>query len=265
MTMFYLRAPLVVIWALFVLIAIAIRLLFRPWDPDTDRIFLQWLRKGVQVIVPLKIEVEGSEYLGIHRPCILAANHQHILDALPISEVFPHNTVATGKIEIRTIPLLGWVFDRAGNVWLDRSNQQTAIASLQDAGERMQHQKINLWIFPEGRLNQNEKDLQPFKKGAFHTAIQLGIPIVPVVFSPSYFLNLERRRLHPGKIWIRVLEPILTSELGKENVDALLADTYERMNQAYLELESLALPNDYDQKHSASSLAPTHEPHSIHE
>jgi len=262
---FYLRAALVVIWAIFVLIATAIRLLFRPWDPDTDRIFLQWLRRGVQIINPLQIEIEGREYLEIYRPCIFAANHQHILDALAIAEVYPHDTVVTGKIEIRKIPLLGWVFDRAGNIWLDRSNRQAAVASLQDAGARMQHQKINLWIFPEGRLNQQEQGLQPFKKGAFYTAIQLGIPIVPVVFSPSYFLNLERHRLRPGRIWIRVLKPIPTSVLNEEDVDVLLTETYQRMHQTYLELEVLALPNNYDQNHSASPLASTQEPHSIHE
>jgi len=263
--MFYLRAPLVVIWALLALIATAIRLVLRPWDPDSDRIFLQWLRKGAQIVVPLQIEVEGSEYLGMHRPCVLAANHQHILDALAIAEVFPHDTVATGKIELRNTPLLGWAFDRAGNVWLDRGNRQAAVASLQNVGQRMQQQKINLWIFPEGRLNQEEKDLQPFKKGAFYTAIQLGIPIVPIVFSPSYFLNIERRRLRPGRIWIRVLEPIPTSELSKQDVDALLAETYQRMHQTYLELTSLALPNNYDQKHITPPLASTQKPHSIHE
>ena len=68
MIMFYLRTLFVVLWALFALIATAIRLVFRPWDPDTDQIFLQWLRKGAQIVVPLQIEVEGSEYMGMHRP-----------------------------------------------------------------------------------------------------------------------------------------------------------------------------------------------------
>ena len=263
MKMFYLRAPLVVIWVILAIIATSARLVLRPWDPDTDRIFLRLLRMGSQIIVPLQIEVEGREYLGLHRPCVLAANHQHILDALAMSEIFPRDTVVTGKIEIRKIPLLGWAFDRAGNVWLDRSNHQAAFTSLQDVGQRMQQQKINLWIFPEGHLNKQEQDLQPFKKGAFYTAIQLGIPIVPIVFSPSYFLNIERRRLQPGRIWIRVLAPIPTSQLSIDDVNVLLTETYQRMHQTYVELAALTSPESYDQKHGTSTLAPTQEPHSF--
>ncbi len=197
--MFYFRATLIIIWFIIVLVATAIRLVIRPWDPDTDRIFLRWLRAGARIIVPLQIQVEGSEYLEMHRPCVLAANHQHILDAIVLSEVFTPNTIVTGKIELKKAPLFGWVFDRAANVWLDRSNRQAAVDNLQEAGKRMQNDKLNLWIFPEGHLNGAEKGLQPFKKGAFHIGIQLGVPIVPIVFSPSYFLNLERRRLRPRK------------------------------------------------------------------
>jgi len=255
--MFYLRAFLILVWALLVLIATAIKLVFRPGDTNTDHKFLQWIRKGTECVVPLQIHVEGREHLGAHRPCVFANNHQHVLDALPISEVYPPNTVVTGKIEMKKAPIWGWVFDRAANVWIDRSNREAAIASLQDAGERMRNEQLNLWIFPEGRLNQEEQGLQPFKKGAFRTAIELGVPIVPVVFSPYYFLNIERRRLRPGQIWIRVLEPIPTAHLSTDDVTYLLEETYQQMNQAYLELEALALPQHHDQKDNAPALAPT--------
>ena len=255
--MFYLRALLMITWFLLVLIATAIKLVFRPWDPNTDYQFLQWLRKGAEFIAPLQIHIEGREHLQAHRPCVFANNHQHVLDALPISEVYPPNTVVTGKIEMKKAPIWGWVFDRAANVWIDRSNREAAVTSLLEAGERMQNEKLNLWIFPEGLLNQKEEGLQPFKKGAFHTAIQLGVPIVPVVFSPSYFLNLERRRLRSGQIWIRVLEPIPTVDLGTADVNALLEETYQRMHQAYHELETLALSHKHEQKDNAPALAPT--------
>ena len=256
--MFYLRAFLILAWALLVLIATAVKLVFRPWDTNADYVFLQWIRKGAERIVPLQIHVEGREHLEAHRPCVFANNHQHVLDPLPISEVYPPNTVVAAKIELRRTPLLGWVFDRSANVWIDRSNREASIASLQEVGERMKRDNINMWIFPEGRLNQEERGLQPFKKGAFRTAIELGVPIVPVVFSPYYFLNIERRRLRPGHIWIRVLEPIPTAQLTTDDVSYLLEETYQQMHQAYLELEMLALPQHDDQTDNAPALAPTH-------
>lgn len=253
--MFYLRTFLILVWALLVLVATAIKLVFRPGDTNTDYEFLQWIRKGTERIVPLQIHVEGREHLEAHRPCVFANNHQHVLDPLPISEVYPPNTVVAAKIELRKTPLLGWVFDRSANVWIDRDNREASIASLQEVGERMKRDNINMWIFPEGRLNQEEEGLQPFKKGAFRTAIELGVPIVPVVFSPYYFLNIERRRLRPGQIWIRVLEPIPTAHLTTGDVNYLLEETYQQMHQAYLELESLALPQYYDQTDNAPTLA----------
>jgi lysophosphatidate acyltransferase len=69
-----------------------------------------------------------------------------------------------------------------GNIFLDRRNPQAAIASLSEAGETMKKRMTSLWLFPEGtRTSSEEPNLRPFKKGAFHLAVQSGLPIVPVV------------------------------------------------------------------------------------
>jgi lysophosphatidate acyltransferase len=56
-----------------------------------------------------------------------------------------------------------------------------------------------IWIFPEGTRNATNK-LLPFKKGAFHLAIQAQIPIVPLVVS-SYnsFYNKKNKLFTSGK------------------------------------------------------------------
>jgi lysophosphatidate acyltransferase len=69
-----------------------------------------------------------------------------------------------------------------GNIALDRSNPQRAVQSLKEAGETMKRRKTSVWIFPEGtRTIHQEPTMKPFKKGAFHVAVQSGLPIVPVV------------------------------------------------------------------------------------
>jgi lysophosphatidate acyltransferase len=49
--------------------------------------------------------------------------------------------------------------------------------------------QAKLWIFVEGTRNRKPEKLLPFKKGAFHVAISSQLPIIPVVYSPYYFIH----------------------------------------------------------------------------
>lgn len=70
----------------------------------------------------------------------------------------------------------------SGAVFVNRGNSKQAYESLKEAGETMKRQQTSLWIFPEGtRSSQETSNLLPFKKGAFHLAVQAGLPIIPVV------------------------------------------------------------------------------------
>lgn len=70
----------------------------------------------------------------------------------------------------------------AGAVFVDRGNNARAVRSLTAAGEVMKERHSSLWLFPEGtRSLRPDAYMRPFKKGAFHTAIQAQVPIVPVI------------------------------------------------------------------------------------
>ena len=86
------------------------------------------------------------------------------------------------KKELQWSPLLGQFMTLAGAVFVDRGNNARAVRSLTAAGEIMKERHSSLWLFPEGtRSMRPHADMLPFKKGAFHTAIQAQVPIVPVV------------------------------------------------------------------------------------
>ena len=54
--------------------------------------------------------------------------------------------------------------------------------AFEGAAQEMREKRQSVFIFPEGtRSNAEEPMLLPFKKGAFHLAIQAKVPIVPVV------------------------------------------------------------------------------------
>jgi lysophosphatidate acyltransferase len=123
-------------------------------------------------------------------------------------------------------------------VFIERASREKALAAFADAAKQMHDHKQSVFIFPEGtRSYYNEPDLLPFKKGAFHLAIQAQVPIVPVVVSNySHILNFKARRFSTGRIPIKVLEPVPTKGLTKEDVDDLL----EKVRNAMLkELKTL--------------------------
>lgn len=60
-----------------------------------------------------------------------------------------------------------------------------------------------------------------FKKGAFHLAVQSQIPIVPVVCENYHRLFDGKTRFEGGTIRIKVLPPVSTEGLDKDDVAAL--------------------------------------------
>lgn len=94
----------------------------------------------------------------------------------------------------------------SGTVFIDRSNRKSAIAAFDGAIREIRDNKQSVWIFPEGtRSHFPTPDLLPFKKGAFHLAIQAGVPIVPVVVANySHVLYVRDRSFEQGLIKIKV-------------------------------------------------------------
>ncbi len=255
------RSILIILWMILSPFAMGVWMLFHPRTEwlNADLAFLRFVRWGVQKIVPIEVEVEGREHLTQYRPCIFLNNHQHTIEATLIAEVYPPRTVVVAKMGLRKIPIAGWIFEKAGNVFIDRSDLEQSIRAMNALAERMRREKINLWIFPEGRLNTDRMGIGPFKKGPFHMAIQLQIPLVPVVMSPSYcLLDAIAGHARSGKVWINVLDPIPTTGLTEKDIDTLRNMAYERMSTAYAALEMRAFNQLPPEKVNCEYVRKTH-------
>src|SRR5204863_6140744 len=77
-------------------------------------------------------------------------------------------------------PLFGPTFAFAGTVFIDRSNRQKAIEALRPAIAALRD-GTSLAIAPEGTRSVTPR-VGPFKKGAFHIAMEARVPVVPIVF-----------------------------------------------------------------------------------
>ncbi|KIR57265.1 phosphatidylinositol glycan, class A [Cryptococcus gattii Ru294] len=203
-------------------------------------------------ILGWKFKVEGEQYLwelsGEHgggkagekgRSMVMVGNHQSFVDILYLGRIFPKHAAIMAKKSLQWIPGLGWFMMMSGTVFINRSNNKSAIASLQQAGEEMKRKRISLWIFPEGtRHNSPEPELLKFKKGAFYLAVQAGVPIVPVVCENYNHLFNGKSHFRRGTLRIKVLPPIPTAGLSTADVPKLIEKTRNAMLQTLQEIST---------------------------
>lgn len=130
-----------------------------------------------------------------------------------------------------------WPFGLAawlcGLIFINRMQSDRARDQLYVASNHIKSKKIKLWIFPEG-TRRNTGEIHPFRKGAFHVAIDAQLPLLPVVYS-SYrpFLDDQNKHLSSGKVIISTLPPIPTVGMSKADINSLMEHTYDVMNHEY--------------------------------
>jgi lysophosphatidate acyltransferase len=148
---------------------------------------------------------DPNDYLNTTRPAVFIGNHQTELDVLMLGHIFPQYCSVTAKKSLKNIPFLGWFMDLSGSIFIDRANATSARSAMAGAAEEIQKKRQSVYMFPEGtRSYPKEPMLLPFKKGAFHLAIQAGVPIVPVVVANySDVLYVQEWRFTAGKIPIK--------------------------------------------------------------
>jgi lysophosphatidate acyltransferase len=161
-------------------------------------------------------EIEDpNDYLNTTRPAVIIGNHQTELDVLVLGYVFPPYCSVTAKKSLKNIPFLGWFMDLSGSIFIDRANSTSARNAMAGAAEEIQKRKQNVYMFPEGtRSYAKEPMLLPFKKGAFHLAVQAGVPIIPVVVANySNVLYVQGWKFNAGKIPIKGAFPFARSRI----------------------------------------------------
>ncbi len=176
------------------------------------------------------LRVDGEEHLWSHRPAVFIFNHQSALDTILMVKLLRRDLTGVGKQELRLNPLFGPLFALAGVVFIDRKDTRSAIEALQPAVEALREGR-SLVIAPEGTRSPTPR-LGRFKKGAFHMAMQAGVPIVPVVFRNVLdALPTSALVVHPATIEAVVLPPIDTSSWTRETLDAEVEAIHARYRE----------------------------------
>jgi putative phosphoserine phosphatase/1-acylglycerol-3-phosphate O-acyltransferase len=179
----------------------------------------------------IDLRVEGEEHLWSHRPAVFLFNHQSGVDTLLVAKLLRRDFTGVGKQELRRHPLFGPAFAFAGVVFIDRGDTHKAIEALKPAVAALREGR-SIAIAPEGTRSRTQK-LGRFKKGAFHIAMQAGVPVVPIVFRNA--LDVLPRGavvLRAATVEVVVLPPVDTRDWTRENLD----ERIEAIRDGYLEV-----------------------------
>ena len=163
-----------------------------------------------------KISVKGLENLEKGKGYVFASNHRSYLDT---AAMFGHSGRRIGlvaKKELLKVPVFGQGMGFVNIIAIDRSNPERALKSMEKA-KRVIDKGYSFCVFAEGTRGL-AGELLPFKKGAFHLALQTGAPIVPVAIkNTDWMMGKRTGTAYPGTIEIIFLPPIETAGLTAES------------------------------------------------
>ncbi len=170
----------------------------------------------------IHVTVDGEEHLWSKRPAVFIFNHQSGIDPLLVCKLLRRDFVGISKQEVRSIPVLGQLFELAGTIFVDRFNHAEAVKALEPAVEAL-HRGLSIAIAPEGTRSIGPR-LGRFKKGAFRMAMAGGVPIVPIVIHNAVdALPKHGYIIRPASVEVTVLPPVATTDWTHDDLDERIA------------------------------------------
>lgn len=175
-------------------------------------------------LINLDLKVNGEENLWRDRPAVFVFNHQSKADVVIGAKLLRRDMAGVGKQEIKKMPVIGRVLELGGVVMIDRKNAASAIEAMQPLVDAMRKEGRSVALAPEGTRTISPR-LGPFKKGAFHLAIQAGVPMVPVVIHNAGDVAPKGDFVfRPATVQVDVLPPVDTSDWSTATINEHVRD-----------------------------------------
>lgn len=166
----------------------------------------------------VKLEIVGEHNLWAARPAIFVANHQSSLDAPLMGALLRKDFTGVAKKEAQYDPRMAIAGLFVDPAYIDRSHPDSAKRDLAALADRVRA-GTSVVIMPEGTRSPTPNVL-PFKKGAFHLALQAGVPMVPIVIRNAGELMWRNSKLlNSGTLQIAVLDPIPTDGWSPDTIN----------------------------------------------
>lgn len=173
-----------------------------------------------------------ESYHHFNKPHVFVANHNSYMDIPPIVQLKHKPIRALGKFESSKIPIFGWIY-KAAVIMVDRSSPTKRAQSLRNLKTALQ-EGISIFIFPEGTFSMTtRKPLKAFYNGAFKLAIEMNIPIQPLLMIDAvdrmHFDGIFT--LTPGKNRVVYLPTVQVEGYTMDQLELLKDHVYQLMDE----------------------------------
>ncbi|HPD82793.1 MAG TPA: lysophospholipid acyltransferase family protein [Alphaproteobacteria bacterium] len=162
-----------------------------------------------KIILNLKYEIRGAEYLPPKGTYIVAAKHQSAYETLKLHHLFGDPTIVL-KRELMHIPLFGFFLKKLGVIAINREDKESSINSIIEGAKRMADQNRPIIIFPQGTrvgVNATTKE-KPYKGGIVKMYTHAQLKIVPMALNSGLFWGRNSYLKKPGTVVFEFLSPI---------------------------------------------------------
>ena len=182
-----------------------------------------------------KVNVHGLENLVDGEQYVFISNHRSYLDTAALFRYAGRRIGIVAKKELLKAPVLGQGMGFVNIIAIDRSNPERARISMEKARQVIEN-GYSFGVFAEG-TRAMPGELLPFKKGAFHLALQTGAKVIPVAFvNTDVMMGKRAGMLHTGTIEMHLLPPIEIQDAdGDRNIMDILVETREAVAEVLSE------------------------------
>jgi 1-acyl-sn-glycerol-3-phosphate acyltransferase len=179
-----------------------------------------WARLNAYM-TPMLVKVTGREHISKTQSYVIVSNHQSQYDIFVLYGWLGVDFKWVMKQELRKVPGIGIGCEKIGHIFIDRSNHERAVASLNAAKKKIVN-GTSVLFFPEGTRSR-DATLGAFKKGAFKMAIDLGLPVLPItIIGTRNILPSNTINLFPGKARMIIHEPLDISGYDDADLQKLI-------------------------------------------
>jgi 1-acyl-sn-glycerol-3-phosphate acyltransferase len=175
-------------------------------------------------VTNVRVDIRNREKIDPSKSYVIISNHQSLFDILALVTTLGIQFRWVIKIELLKIPLFGYALYASRNIFIDRSNRQKAIESINKGMNRLP-EGVSVMFFGEGTRSP-DGEIKAFKKGGFNLAVQRGLPILPVTVNGSRSVLPKKSMIFKsGRIEVVISDPIEVKNYTDANLDVLIETT----------------------------------------